>query len=72
MRVVRRALRLSDACSRASVVKTVYLAIRDFSRFFPSSDTATTCDARLVPFGPGKVIGFVTAESDPCRRAGSR
>ena len=63
--VVRRALRLSDAVfARIPVVKTVYLAIRDFLRFFPSSGHSH--DLRrvvLVPFGPGKVIGFVTAES---------
>ena len=49
---------------RIPVVKTVYLAIRDFLRFFPSSGHSH--DLRrvvLVPFGPGKVIGFVTAES---------
>ena len=63
--VVRRALRLSDAVfARIPVVKTVYVAIRDFMRFFPSSGHSS--DLRrvvLVPFGPGKVIGFVTAES---------
>jgi uncharacterized membrane protein len=63
--VVRRALRFSDAVfARIPVVKTVYIAIRDFLRFFPSSGRSG--DLRrvvLVPFGPGKVIGFVTAES---------
>jgi uncharacterized membrane protein len=63
--VVRRALRLSDAMfARIPVVKTVYVALRDFMRFFPSSGRSH--DLRrvvLVPFGPGKVIGFVTAES---------
>ncbi len=63
--VVGRALRLSDALvARIPVVKTIYLAIRDFMRFFPSSGESR--DLRrvvLVPFGPGKVLGFVTAES---------
>lgn len=63
--VVSRALRVSDRLfARIPVVKTIYLAIRDFTRFFPSSGQAS--DLRrvvLVPFGPGKVIGFVTAES---------
>ena len=63
---VHRALRLSDQLfARIPVVKTIYLAIRDFTRFFPSSGQAS--DLRrvvLVQFGPGKVIGFVTAESD--------
>ncbi|MBK7902350.1 MAG: DUF502 domain-containing protein [Proteobacteria bacterium] len=63
---VHRALRMSDALfARIPVVKTIYLAIRDFMRFFPSSGKAS--DLRrvvLIEFGPGKVIGFVTAESD--------
>ena len=64
--VVNRALRTSDKLfARIPVVKTIYLAIRDFMRFFPSSGQGS--DLRrvvLVQFGPGKVIGFVTAESD--------
>lgn len=70
--VVSRALRWSDELiGRIPVVKSIYLAIRDFMRFFPSSGKSH--DLRrvvLVPFGPGKVIGFVTAESgDMLRRA---
>jgi uncharacterized membrane protein len=70
--VVHRALRLSDRLfARIPVVKTIYLAIRDFTRFFPSSGQGS--DLRrvvLVQFGPGKVIGFVTAESgEMLRRA---
>ncbi|HEX9208735.1 MAG TPA: DUF502 domain-containing protein [Steroidobacteraceae bacterium] len=70
--VVHRALRLSDKLfARIPVVKTIYLAIRDFTRFFPSSGQGS--DLRrvvLVQFGPGKVIGFVTAESgEMLRRA---
>lgn len=64
--IVRRALRFSDAVfARIPVVKTVYVAIRDFMRFFPSSGQGGGDLKRvvLVPFGPGKVIGFVTAES---------
>jgi len=67
---VNRALRLSDRLfTRIPVVKTIYLAIRDFMRFFPSSGQGS--DLRrvvLVQFGPGKVIGFVTAESDEMLR----
>lgn len=63
-------LRMSDAFfARIPVVKTIYLAIRDFMRFFPSSGQGN--DLRrvvLVQFGPGKVIGFVTAESDEMLR----
>ena len=63
---VTSALRMSDPFfARIPVVKTIYLAIRDFMRFFPSSGQGN--DLRrvvLLQFGPGKVIGFVTAESD--------
>jgi uncharacterized membrane protein len=63
-------LRMSDAFfARIPVVKTIYLAIRDFMRFFPSSGQGN--DLRrvvLVQFGPGKIIGFVTAESDEMLR----
>ena len=68
--VVNTALRVSDKLfARIPVVKTIYLAIRDFTRFFPSSGQGS--DLRrvvLVQFGPGKVIGFVTAESDEMLR----
>jgi len=62
---VRRALRLSDQLfARIPVVKTIYLAIRDFMRFFPSSGQGSDLKrVVMVPFGPGKIIGFVTAES---------
>jgi len=69
--VVSRALRLSDeVVARIPVVKTIYLAIRDFMRFFPSSGKGSDMQrVVLVPFGPGKVIGFVTAEGgDMLRR----
>ncbi len=63
--VVRRALRFSDRLfERIPVVKTIYVATRDFMRFFPSSGKGSDLKrVVLVPFGPGKVIGFVTAES---------
>jgi uncharacterized membrane protein len=63
--VVRRALRVGDRLfARIPVVKTVYVAIRDFMRFFPSSGKGGDLKrVVLVPFGPGKAIGFVTSES---------
>jgi uncharacterized membrane protein len=63
--VVRRVLRMSDELfARIPVVKTLYMAIRDFMRFFPSSGKGSDLKrVVLVPFGPGKIIGFVTAES---------
>jgi uncharacterized membrane protein len=69
--LVTRALRMSDALfARIPVVKTIYLAIRDFTRFFPSTSGQGSDMRRvvLVQFGPGKVIGFVTAESDAMLR----
>jgi uncharacterized membrane protein len=63
--IVRRALRFSDRLfERIPVVKTIYVATRDFMRFFPASGKGSDLKrVVLVPFGPGKVIGFVTAES---------
>jgi uncharacterized membrane protein len=70
---VHRALRMSDKLfARIPVVKTIYLAIRDFMRFFPSSGQGSDLQrVVMVPFGPGKVIGFVTSETDDMlRRSG--
>jgi uncharacterized membrane protein len=63
--VVRRALRFGDRLfARIPVVKTIYLATRDFMRFFPASGQGSDLKrVVLVPFGPGHAIGFVTAES---------
>jgi uncharacterized membrane protein len=63
--LVSRALRLTDQVfARIPVVKTIYLAIRDFMRFFPASGRSSDLQrVVLVPFGPGKVIGLVTSES---------
>jgi uncharacterized membrane protein len=63
--VVRRALRFGDhVFERIPVVKTVYVAIRDFMQFFPAAGKGSDLKrVVLVPFGPGKAIGFVTAES---------
>ena len=63
--VVRRALRFSDQLfAHIPVVKTLYVAIRDFMRFLPSSGQGSDLKrVVLVPFGEGKIIGFVTAES---------
>jgi uncharacterized membrane protein len=63
--VVRRVLRLGDELlARIPVVKTIYVATRDFMRILPTSGKDTDLKrVVLVPFGPGKVIGFVTAET---------
>lgn len=62
---VRSALRFSDEFfARIPVVKTLYVAIRDFMRFFPSAGKEHELKrVVLVPFGPTRIIGFVTAES---------
>jgi len=72
--VVRRALRLGDRLfARIPVVKTIYVAIRDFMRFFPSSGQGSDLKrVVLVPFGEGKIIGFVTAESSVALGLGGR
>jgi uncharacterized membrane protein len=71
--VVRRALRVGDRLfAHIPVVKTVYVAIRDFMRFFPSPGQGRDLQrVVLVPFGPGKAIGFVTAESSVALGLGS-
>lgn len=72
--LVHKALRMSDTLfARIPVVKTIYLAIRDFMRFFPSSGQSSDLQrVVMVPYGAGKVLGFVTAESDEMlRRSGS-
>lgn len=68
--VVSRALRLSDTLfARIPVIKTIYLAIRDFTRFFRNSGKGNDLQrVVMVPYGPGKVIGFVTAETDEMLR----
>lgn len=62
---VRSALRFSDEFfARIPVVKTLYVAIRDFMRFFPAAGKEQELKrVVLVPFGPTRIIGFVTAES---------
>ena len=72
--VVNGLLRVSDEYfARIPVVKTIYLAIRDFTRFFPASGQGSDLQrVVLVPFGPGKILGFVTAESgEMLRRSGN-
>ena len=63
--VVRRLLRMGDdLLARIPVVKTIYVATRDFMRFLPTSGKGSDLKrVVLVPFGPGKAIGFVTSET---------
>jgi uncharacterized membrane protein len=60
-----------ELLARIPVVKTLYVAIRDFTRFFPSGDAHSDLKhVVLVPIGPGKVIGFVTADDGALIGAG--
>jgi uncharacterized membrane protein len=53
-----------ERIERIPVVKTIYVAIRDFMRMFPTGGQRSDLKrVVLVPFGPGKALGFVTAES---------
>jgi uncharacterized membrane protein len=63
--IVRHVLRAGDdLLARIPVVRTIYVATRDFMRFLPTSGKGSDLKrVVLVPFGPGKVIGFVTSES---------
>jgi len=63
--VVRHVLRAGDdLLARIPVVKTIYVATRDFMRFLPTSGKGSGLRrVVLVPFGPGKVIGFVTSKT---------
>ena len=69
---VKQLLQAGDELlARIPVVKTLYVAIRDFTRFFPSGDaTSDLKHVVLVPIGPGKVIGFVTADDGALIGAG--
>jgi uncharacterized membrane protein len=63
--VVRSVLRWGDdLIGRIPVVKTIYVAIRDFMRMFPTSGQRSDLKRVVtVPFGPGKALGFVTSEN---------
>jgi len=62
--IVRRVLLAGDELlEKIPVVKTLYVAIRDFTRFFPSGDAKSDLKrVVLVPLGGGTLIGFVTSE----------
>jgi uncharacterized membrane protein len=63
--IVRHVLRMGDdLMARIPVVKTIYIATRDFMRILPTSGKDNDLKrVVLVPFGPGRLIGFVTSES---------
>jgi uncharacterized membrane protein len=52
-----------ERIERIPVVKTIYVAIRDFMRMFPTGGQRSDLKrVVMVPFGPGMALGFVTAE----------
>lgn len=63
--VVRRVLRLGDELlARIPIVKTIYVATRDFMQILPTAGKQSDLQrVVLVPFGAGKIIGFVTSEA---------
>jgi uncharacterized membrane protein len=69
---VKQVLRASDTLfSRIPLVKTLYVAIRDFTRFFPADGASSDLKhVVLVTIGPGKLIGFITAEDGSLIGAG--
>lgn len=69
---VKQLLRAGDELlARIPVVKTLYVAIRDFTRFFPSSGGHSDLKhVVLVPMGPGRIIGFVTSDDGSLIGAG--
>lgn len=62
--VVRRVLTfLEELVLRVPVIKTIYGAIRDVTRLVNAGDRKGELKRVVtVPFGPGRVIGFVTQE----------
>ncbi|MCC7257349.1 MAG: DUF502 domain-containing protein [Gammaproteobacteria bacterium] len=62
--LVRRALSLGeDLLLRVPVIRTIYSAIRDITRLVDTSGRKGDLQRVVtVPFGPGRVIGFVTQE----------
>src|SRR5688500_6470270 len=62
--VVRHVLRAGDdLLARIPVVKTIYVATRDCTRFLPTSGNGSDLSrAVLVPCGPRKLRGLATPE----------
>jgi len=62
--VVRRAIRLGEKLiARIPLVKTIFGALKDFTRFLPASGERRDLKrVVLYKFGEGRLIGFVTSE----------
>jgi uncharacterized membrane protein len=62
--VVRRAIRLGEQLlARIPLVKTIFGALKDFTRFLPASGERKDLKrVVLYKFGEGRLIGFVTSE----------
>jgi uncharacterized membrane protein len=72
--VIRNLLGVGDQLlERIPLVKTIYVATRDFMQFFPAAGRSSDLKrVVLVPLGPGKIIGFVTAENASLLGPGAR
>lgn len=71
--LIRNLLGVGDhLLERIPLVKTIYVATRDFMQFFPAAGRSSDLKrVVLVPLGPGRVIGFVTAENASLRGSGA-
>jgi uncharacterized membrane protein len=63
--IVRRAIRFGEKLlARIPLVKTIFGALKDFTRFLPASGERRDLKrVVLYRFGDGRLIGFVTAET---------
>ncbi|MBC7982775.1 MAG: DUF502 domain-containing protein, partial [Candidatus Obscuribacterales bacterium] len=62
--VVRRAIRFGEKLiARIPLVKTIFGALKDFTRFLPASGQRRDLQRVVLwKFGDGRLIGFVTAD----------
>jgi uncharacterized membrane protein len=67
--VVRWFIRLGESwLARIPLVKTIYAAVKDFTRFLPASgERRDTRRVVMWKVGSGRVIGLVTAEAPSVR-----
>lgn len=70
--LVRRVLEFAESLVlRVPVVKTIYSALRDVTRLVNTGGARRELERVVtVPFGPGRVIGFVTQENTRAVGAG--
>jgi len=71
--VVRRVLSLGEQLlTRIPLVKTIFGALKDFTRFFPAGDGSRDLKRVVTArFGPARAIGFVTQDAVGTRLFGT-